>query len=264
MRRQQALLKEHFTTQGAAVRTQEFLAKQKSQPRPVPMVNIIASWHPERKERVLFCAHYDTRPAAHEEPNRADWNRPFLSANDGTSGVALLMEMAKQFATLPTTLGIDIAIFDGEEYIFDLGAPYIREGDSYFLGSRHFAEEYRKGLTTNAARYKAAILLDLFAHPNARLAVEGYSLRAAPGLVDEIWRTAARVGAKSFRYERGFRRAEDVLDDHVSLISVGIPAVNIIDFDYEHWHKLSDTPDKCSPAQLAEVGNVLLEWLRTK
>src|SRR5581483_8272900 len=98
------------------------------------------------------------------------------------------------------------------------------------------------------------ILLDLFAHENARLAVEGYSWRLAPQLVNEVWRAAEAVGAKSFKVERGFDRGAEVLDDHIPLNQAGIPAIDVIDFDYKHWHRLSDTPDKCSARQLAEVG----------
>jgi Zn-dependent M28 family amino/carboxypeptidase len=260
MARQQQLLTRHFEQCGAKVTRQEFQAKQRSKPAPVGMTNLIASWHPDRTRRVILCAHYDTRPAAHEEP-RSGWNRPFLSANDGTSGVAILMEVAHHLPDLPTGVGVDIVLFDGEEYIFDPGVPYVREGDKYFFGSEHFATEYTKTKGRRAYQYVAAVLLDLCAHRDARLAVEGYSARYAPQLVEQVWKTAAQIGAKSFRYERGFRRADDVLDDHIALNAAGIPAVDIIDFDYPHWHKLSDTPDKCSPAQMAEVGRVLTAWL---
>src|SRR5581483_11153275 len=173
---------------------------------PVAMTNLIASWFPDRKRRVIFCTHYDTRPAAHEEPNRQDWNKPFVSANDGTSGVALLMELANHMKDFPTGVGVDFVFFDGEEYIFDPGVPYVREGDKYFLGSEHFAQEYAKDKAKLPYRYEAAILLDLFAHENARLAVEGFSLQFAPRLVTDLWRVAEQVGAKSFKMERGFAR----------------------------------------------------------
>lgn len=262
MTKQQQLVTEHFTQLGAKVRKQEFQAKQKSQPRAVGMTNLIFSWKPEKARRVILCAHYDTRPAAHEEPNRANWNKPFLSANDGTSGVALLMELAHHIGELETPVGIDIVLFDGEEYIFQ-PATYYDRGDEFFFGSRHFASEYKKNLSQHPYRYEAAILLDLFAHENARLAIEGYSMQFAPNLVDTVWGIARKLGVKSFRYERGFQRGIEVLDDHVPLNEVGIPAINIIDFDYVHWHKLSDTPDKCSPKQMADVGRVVLAWLKT-
>jgi Zn-dependent M28 family amino/carboxypeptidase len=257
------LVTKEFEKHGATVRRQEFVAAAASKPADkVPMVNLIASWHPDRARRVILCSHYDTRPAAHEEPNRGDWGRPFLSANDGTSGVALFLELARYLKDLPTAVGVDVVLFDGEEYILDPGVPYIREGDKFFHGSQHFGREYANARGKLKYRYEAAVLLDLFAAPDARLAVEGYSQQFAPQLVADVWRTAEKVGAKSFRFEQGFRRAVEVQDDHIALNQAGIPAVDILDFDYPHWHKLSDTPDKCSPKQLAEVGRVLLAWLR--
>jgi glutaminyl-peptide cyclotransferase len=260
MAKQQELVTRHFEGLGATVTRQEFQVRQRSRRDDVEMTNLIASWFPDRKRRVIFCSHYDTRPAAHEEPRR-NWNKPFLSANDGTSGVALLMELAHHMKDFPTGVGVDVVLFDGEEYIFDPGVPGVREGDRYFLGSEHFAAEYARNRLKLPHRYEAAILLDLFAHENARLAIEGFSWQFAPNLVTEVWKTAEALGAKSFRFERGFDRGAEVLDDHVPLNQAGIPAIDIIDFDYKHWHLLSDTPDKCSPAQMAEVGKVLLAWL---
>lgn len=261
MAKQQELVTKHFEGLGAKVARQEFQARQKSRREPVAMVNLVASWFPDRARRVIVCTHYDTRPAAHEEPQQ-NWNKPFVSANDGTSGVGLLMELAHHMKDFPTGVGVDFVLFDGEEYIFDPGVPGVRRGDDYFLGSEHFAAEYAKGRPKLPHRYEAAILLDLFAHENARLAVEGYSWQLAPKLVEAVWRTAEAVGAKSFKMERGFDRGAEVLDDHLALNKAGIPAIDVIDFDYRHWHLLSDTPDKVSPKQLAEVGKVLTAWLQ--
>ena len=263
MKQQQDFVTKHFEKHGATVRRQEFTAAAASRPNDkVPMVNLVASWHPDRPRRVILCSHYDTRPAAHEEVDRAAWGRPFVSANDGTSGVALLMELARHLKDLPTAVGVDIVLFDGEEYILDPGVPYVREGDKYFHGSQHFGRDYTATKATLKYRYEGAILLDLFAHDGARLAIEGYSHQMAPQLVAEVWRTAEKIGAKSFKYERGFARAAEVQDDHIALNAAGIPAIDVLDFDYPHWHKLSDTPDKCSPKQMAEVGRVLLAWVQ--
>lgn len=264
MTKQQELLTKHFEQFGAKVTKQPFEARQRSQRNPVGMTNLIASWFPDRKSRVIFCTHYDTRPIADQEAKKSNWNRPFVSANDGTSGVAILMELARHMKDFPTGAGVDFVFFDGEEYIFDPGVPYVTEGDKYFLGSEHFAGEYAKNFAKLPYRYDAAILLDLCGHDGARLAVEGYSLQFAPRLVNEVWKTAESIGAKSFKLERGFRRGTEVLDDHIALNQAGIPAIDIIDFDYKHWHKLSDTPDKCSGKQMAEVGKVLAAWLQTR
>ena len=104
--------------------------------------------------------------------------------------------------------------------------------------------------------------MDLCCGENARIAIEGYSFRLAPSLVAQVWEVAKAAGAKSFKMDVGFQRAVDVQDDHLALLEVNIPAVDIIDFDYPHWHKLSDTPDKVSDAQVNEVGQVVLGWLK--
>jgi hypothetical protein len=259
MKKQQDLVTAHLEKHGAIVTRQTFQAKQHSRKDKVEMTNLIASWFPDRPRRVILCAHYDTRPMAHEEPDRRNWNRPFLSANDGTSGVAFLMELAHHIKDIPTRFGVDFVLFDGEEYIFEPGGPF-GGGDKFFFGSEHFADDYKANRAKLKHKYEAAILFDLFAHPGAIYRVEGYSYDFAPNLVKQVWDVAALVGAKSFRWEAG----GEVLDDHLALNRAGIPAINIIDFDgyRPHWHKLSDTPDKCSAAQMTEVAKVITAWLQ--
>lgn len=261
MTKQIALLTKHFEDLGGKVTKQEFTVRQKSRREDTAMTNLIVSWFPDRKSRVILCAHYDTRPFADQEAERKNWAKPFVSANDGTSGVALLMELAHHMKGLGTDVGVDFVFFDGEEYVFT--GPE-RADDGYFLGSEHFAAEYKKAKDKRPYQYVAAVLFDLFAHDGARLAVEGYSWANARNLVNEIWGVAEKVGAKSFRYERGFTRGNDVQDDHIALQAVGIPAVDVIDFDYKHWHTLSDTPDQCSAKQFTQVATVITTWLKGK
>lgn len=254
MRKQQDLLEAHFKEHGAAVSRQEFQAKQHSRRDKTPMTNLIVSWNPAAERRVLICSHYDTRPIADQEANRASWNRPFASANDGTSGAALMMELAHHMKGLKGAVGVDFVLFDGEEYVFE--TTRTGGGDKYFFGSEYFADDYLKTRNARKHRYEAGVLLDLFAGKDAKLKVEQYSYAAAPKLVDQVWGVAAAVGAKSFRYEAGY----EVQDDHLALNRAGIPCVDVIDFDYPHWHKLSDTPDKVSGDQMAEVAKVLATW----
>lgn len=263
MAKQQELLTKHFEKSGAKVARQEFSARQPSQKADVALVNLIASWNPARKERIILCAHYDTRPYADQEANPRNWTKPFVSANDGTSGVALLMELAHHMKDSATTVGVDFVIFDGEEYVFS--GPE-KPGDPFFLGSTHFANEYAKNHKAKKIdhQYTAAVLFDLFAHPNAKLNIEGFSWDNSKDLVLEIWKVADAQKAKSFKFARGFARSTHCQDDHVPLQKVGINAIDIVDFDYGDWHKLSDTPDKCSGVQLAEVGGVVLAWLKGK
>jgi hypothetical protein len=151
---------------------------------------------------------------------------------------------------LTSKVGVDFVFFDGEEYIFD------RDRDKYFFGSEHFAKTWKKSKTK--VDYAAAILLDMIAGENARFPAEGHSYFRARGLVQEIWGLARELRCNLFLDQVGQR----VLDDHLALLNVGIPAIDIIDFDYPHWHRLSDVPENCSPHGMEQVAKVLSVWLQ--
>lgn len=255
MKKQQQLIKEHFEKLGAKVEMQRFSAKQVSRSGPVEFANMIISWHPERERRVMICSHYDTRPHADQERDRSDWDKPFVSANDGTAGVAWMMELGNHVRKLPLTVGLDFVLFDGEEFVFDGPGPEAR--DRYFLGSEHFAEQYKNPSKRNHY-YAAAVLLDIAAGRDARFPVEQNSWLSAGRLVEEIWKTAAEMRVPNFQYQQG----PNVRDDHLALNQVGIPAVDIIDFSYPHWHKLTDVPDQCSNETMENVSKVLSIWLQ--
>jgi hypothetical protein len=255
IKRQREMMVKHFEEHGAKVEAQAFDARQRSRREPCPMVNVIAKWNPDAAKRYILCCHYDTRPIADQEQKKLDWTRPFVSANDGTAGVAMLMELAHHMKAMNPAVGVDFVFFDGEEYVFDTNPV---GGDDYFLGSEHFAREYAKTKGTRKFTYEGALLFDLCHHADAELKVEAYSYQFASALVQRVWSIAQQTGAKSFKYERG----DEVRDDHLALNAVGIPAVDIIDFRYPHWHKLTDTPDKVSAKQLAEVAGVAATWLR--
>lgn len=219
------------------------------------MANLIGSWHPERTERVVIAAHYDTRPYADQESDPTLRRTPYLGANDGASGVAMLMELAHHLRTLPTSVGVDLVLFDGEELVYD-------ERGEYFLGSKEFAREYEQAVKqgSSASRYQAALVLDMVGGKNLQISKEPYSLQLAPKLVQDVWTVARRLKAPAFRNRVG--RA--VLDDHIPLNDSGIPAIDVIDFDYPYWHKAQDRPENCSPASLRQVGRVVTGWLTTK
>jgi hypothetical protein len=250
MAKQQEIIQKHFEKLGAKVDLQKFDGKQPSQKKAVPMVNMIVSFHPDAKKRIMFCGHYDTRPIADQEPRERDWRKPFVSANDGTSSVAFFMELGHHVKDMNMKVGLDFVIFDGEEFIQD------NKIDRFFLGSNHFADQYLKA--KREPRYIAAILLDLFAGSDAVFPVEGNSYFHAAELLEEIYGEAKKRGVKSFVLQPG----HTVEDDHLALIRVGIPAIDIIDFDYKHWHKLTDTPDQCSGEKMAEVAKVLTAWVQ--
>jgi glutaminyl-peptide cyclotransferase len=250
MTRQQELLQKHFEKHGAKVTLQKFDGKQPSRDKAVPMANMIVSWHPKADRRVIICGHYDTRPIADQEPNFRDWTKPFASANDGTSSVAFMMELAHHMKELKTEVGVDFVLFDAEEFIHD------KNKDKYFLGSEHFAAEYKKA--KDGPKYLAGILLDLFAGKDAVYRVEHNTALMAGPLMEDVWKLAAELGVKQFENAWG----HEVLDDHIALNKAGIPCIDIIDFDYKHWHRLSDTPDKCSAESMANVAKVIMAWLQ--
>ena len=166
---------------------QPFTARQISEGRDVAMNNLIVSWHPEKTRRVILCSHYDTRPIADQEPNRRRWRDTFLSANDGGSGVALLMEMANHMKDVDLNVGVDFVFFDGEEYVFD-------EDDTYFFGSKEFARQYAKN--KDKTHYVAAVLLDMVGGKNAAFPVEKNSFWKAPDLAHDLWTTADALAAR--------------------------------------------------------------------
>ncbi|HZY91005.1 MAG TPA: M28 family peptidase [Gemmataceae bacterium] len=251
MKKQQDLLDKHFRDLGGKISWQRFSAKQRSTPKAVEMSNLIVSWHPERAKRVILCSHYDTRPLADQERDTSRWRRPFVSANDGGSGVALLMELAHHMKALDTAVGVDFVFFDGEEYVFD-------RDDEYFFGSKHFGREYRKARGPN--RYLAAILLDMVGGKDAHFPIEQNSWFKASALVRSVWGVAADLKATAFRADALSDVA--VEDDHIPLNQSGIPAIDIIDFKYPHWHKLTDLPENCSGETLEQVARVLSVWLQ--
>jgi hypothetical protein len=255
----QARLLEHFRAQGGQAEAQAFSAPHPVSGADVEMANIIGSWHADRSRRLLICAHFDTRPVADEEPNPKVRAKTFLGANDGASGVAVLMELAHLLPDLSTAFGVDLVAFDGEELVYRSPRGTSDTGD-YFLGSIHFAQQYAK--QTDGKKYVAAILLDMVGGRSLQLHPDQVSWEQSQALVQEVWAVARRLRASGFRQPP--RPKHDIRDDHLPLLEAGIPAIDLIDFDYPHWHRVGDTADKCSASSLAQVGNVLVEWLKTK
>jgi len=252
MKKQQELIKKHFEDLKLQVRVQTFTGKQVSVAKSMEMSNLIVSFQPDKKKRAIICSHYDTRPYADQEFDRRKWKEPFVSANDGGSGVAFLMEMGRHLSKLDLEVGVDLVFFDAEEFIFD------RETDRYFLGSQHFAQTWRK-LGKERPDYLGAVLLDMIAGKRARFPLEQHSFRGAKALATNLWTIAKQQGCDAFVPEIG----DAVLDDHLSLLNVGIPAVDIIDFRYPHWHRLSDVPENCDPDGMVQVAKVLGAWLQS-
>lgn len=218
------------------------------------LTNVIASFQPALHERILLCAHWDTRPRADRDENPMRRNQPILGANDGASGVAVLLYLARLMKVLPPTIGVDLALFDGEDYG--------KEGDlsRYLLGSRFFAGE-------KPADYEPrfGILLDMVGDKSLDLPRERNSLRLAPDIVELVWGKARELGIRQFSSQIG----EAIVDDHIPLNQAGIKTIDVIDLNYpdqtnRFWHTHNDIPQNCSPESLEAVGTVLVHVIYTQ
>lgn len=256
MLKQQQMLRELIEANGGVVIEQPFDALHPLTGGPVRMINLVGRWHPERKKRVLFCCHYDTRPF----PDK-DLQNPqglFLGANDGASGVGLLGELSRHFAAMDGKWGVDVAFFDGEELV------YVAQRDPLLIGSTWFSQVYNQRQWD--VRYEFAILVDMIGDSSLQVYQEKNSLELAPRLVKSIWSVAADLGVTEFIPQQ----KHVIRDDHLPLNQIArIPTVDLIDFDYPdetsknaYWHTTQDLPENCSAESLGKVGAVLLEWLR--
>jgi glutaminyl-peptide cyclotransferase len=194
---------------------------------------------------IVLCAHWDSRPWADQDPDPAYARRPVPGANDGASGVAVLLEVAELMSRRPPRVAVDLVFFDGED-LGRAGAP-----DQFCLGSRHYAAGLADG-----AKPRAAFLFDMVGDRDLRIHPEVQSAERAANLVALVLEGARATGAGAFRPEP----LHAITDDHVPLLEAGVPAVDIIDFDYPAWHTHRDLPDQTSAASLAQVARVAA-WL---
>ena len=207
--------------------------------------NIIAS-HGETAPKIILGAHYDNRFYADRDPDADKRNQALIGANDGASGVAILLELAR---VLPARQPADSSVW---LVFFDLEDNGHIPGWDWILGSRAFVENYAY------LDPEAVVILDMVGDANLNLYFEQNS---DPALRAEIWESAAALGyAENFIAEEKFT----LLDDHTPFLEAGLPAVDIIDFDYPYWHTAADTADKVSAESLQKVGETLLHWLEMR
>lgn len=248
--------------------------------RNMPVSNVIGVFHPAGETKpsaspIILLAHWDTRPIA-DGPNSPEsrkapayrygpngWNRinPILGANDGASGAAVLLELARLFKEQKPTVGVLLMFVDGEDY-GDFRANN-SEGEGVFLGSRYFAANFRKNKSLGQPVY--GILLDMVGGKNLIIPREMESQNYAPGTNEKVFSTAQRLGyGDIFR----FHETQQVEDDHIPLNNAGIPTIDLIHplpfspyerTGYYYWHTLKDTPENCSAKSLKVVGEVLTE-----
>jgi hypothetical protein len=220
--------------------TQDFKYDDPHKRIEVPMTNIFGIINPGAEHRVMLCAHWDTRPTADEDFNPANRSKPIPGADDGASGVAVLLELARAFHDQRPSDEVILTFWDGEDW-----GP---GDDNMYVGARHFAAD------PGGLRPDESVLIDMIGQKGLLIPLERTSEDRYPELCRKVWQTAAQLG-----YGQVFPERVDyqIDDDHIPLIDAGIPAIDLIDFNYASWHTLDDTPDKCAPESLGIVGRVL-------
>ena len=231
---------------------------------PLRSQNIVASYKPELADRILLCAHWDSRPWADNDPDEANWRKPVMAANDGASGVAVMLEVARLLQADSTlALGVDFVCFDAEDWGVPQWSDSSSDGDSWALGAQYWAAHpHREGYT---ARF--GLLLDMVGGQGARFYREGMSLRYAGNVVSKIIQAAETVGFGSYfpRQDGGY-----ITDDHVPVNEVAhIPTADIIPYypDCEAssfgptWHTVADDMAHIDRNTLQAVGQTVVQLL---
>lgn len=244
---------------GAEVQEQKFVATTYNGIK-LNSRNIIGSYGVDKKDRVLLFAHWDTRPYSDQDADPANHYKPLLGANDGASGIGVLLEIARVLQTKEPEIGVDIIFFDAEDY----GTPAFKnketQGDWWCLGSQYWS------MNPHTPNYKAkfGILLDMVGAPDAIFAKELISKEYAGNIVEKVWSTAGKLNlGKYFVGKDG----GGVTDDHLYVNQLRkIPSINIIQFDSEtehnfgaYWHTQKDDMSNISKETLKAVGQTVLE-----
>ncbi len=228
----------------------------------VPVRNILATFNPGGTSRILLLAHYDTRPWADEDPSYTNRTKPIDGANDGGSGVAVLLELARLMSIQQPTVGVDLLLVDAEDggLSAPAGATYdeaVKYERSWCLGSRYWAEN----MPGDRVKPRYAILLDMVGGKNAVFYREAFSQANARQIVDKVWKQAKELGyGTRFPDEIGGA----INDDHLPLLNVGIPAIDIIEIGNHEtggfnptWHTLNDNFGNIDPKTIEMIGNVI-------
>lgn len=246
-RKCQDYLSDFFDSLGYNSQRQEFVHRDSQTNETIKMTNLIferkRSSKTQAATRILLCAHYDSRPRCDRDPDPERRNDSLPGANDGGSGVAVLMELAIIFDSVSPQTQVDFVFFDGEDW----GA----QGDinQYCLGSIEFAEKIAP------MRYRFAILLDIVGHAEAKFNREGNSEKYANELNDRFWEIGLEMRPNRFVDSVGI----SIMDDHIPLLGARIPTIDIIDLSYPQWHTSSDLPEYCDSTALSDIGEVVAE-----
>ena len=232
---------------------------------PLRSTNIMASYNPKATTRIMFCAHWDCRPWADNDPDSTNWRKPIVAANDAASGVGVMIELARILKGSGLELGVDFICFDAEDY----GTPQWFEGedpgDTWALGAQYFASNLPEGY---APRY--GILLDMVGGVGAKFYREGMSMQYAPAIVKKVWNAARQVGYGSY-----FPKADGgmITDDHIPVNqTANIPCIDVIPYYPDcsqssfgpTWHTIADNMDNIDKNTLKAVGQTMVQVLFTE
>ena len=223
--------------------------------------NIIASYKPEYANRIVLAAHWDSRPFADHDPDKNNHNKPIDGANDGASGVGVLLEIARLSKIMPPEIGFDIILFDVEDY----GTPQDMQTDkeeTWCLGSQYWSKNPHK--KNYFARY--GILLDMVGAKDAKFPKEYFSKQYASDIVRKVWNKAAQLGYSNYFIDKD---GPAITDDHIYMNRIAqIPTIDIVHLEsggdnvfFEHWHTLKDNMDNIDRNTLKAVGQTVTEVL---
>lgn len=218
--------------------------------------NIIGSFNPEQKTRIFLCAHWDSRPYSDNDTDSANYHTPVQGANDGASGVGVLLELARLMQQVPPTIGVDIILFDAEDYgrpSFDKSADI---GDSFCLGSQYWSRNPHK----EGYKPKYGILLDMVGGENPTFLQEYFSMLYAPDVMKMVWKKAHQLGYQDYFISQP---GNPVIDDHYYINKIAnIPCIDIIHYSnqtgfVDTWHTIYDTMENIDKTTLGVVGRVV-------
>lgn len=224
--------------------------------------NIIAQYHPDATKRILLCAHWDSRPWADNDPDSANWRKPVMAANDGASGVAVMLEVARLLSlTDSLDLGVDFVCFDAEDW----GIPQWEnrnDDQSWALGSQYWSQNYH----FKSTKPMFGILLDMVGGQGASFYQESFSMKYASDIVRKVWDAAATVGYSSYfvREQSGY-----ITDDHISVNQAGLKTIDVISHYPDcqassfgpTWHTIYDDMQHLDINTLKAVGQTIIQVL---
>ncbi|MEA1987547.1 MAG: M28 family peptidase [Candidatus Marinimicrobia bacterium] len=234
---------------------QNFIGTDPKTDEKIPMTNIITRFNPEQTDRIMLSAHWDTRPWADARNSKTKRDKPISGANDGASGIAVLLHIMELINENDLDFGVDIILWDGE----DIG----REGHPYEFcqGSRYYSNNIIE------PKPQEGILLDMIGDADLEIPFEVNSMNINSNLMIDIWNIASHLNYGNIFIKQ---YGPEMYDDHMPLSYIAdIPTIDIIDFKYpnenkNYWHTHDDTADKCSARSLKIIGDVLVYWLYNK